>query len=184
MPTKPKLKVIQGGLQSETIWKTVRIVAAPYDAQPFEIDAIAVEEDTFLVLSAEKTMQTSSEHIIRIMTKIIETLPKEPGSVVVKSGQPLRLLAIVHDLNQEPSWREDWISQALEQIFRETLVRKFDSVALQLLGAVYGAFDIQRFIEILKVVLERIPPGGLKRLWLIVPQGANSDIIHTFESGV
>ncbi len=182
MPTKPKLKVIQGGLQSETFWGYVHIVAAPQHAQPFSIDAIAAEEDTFLVLSAEKTVRMPSEHIIRTMTKIIETLPVTPGSVVVKSGCPVRLLAIVHDLNRETSWREDWISRALDLIFRETATRNLHSVALPLLGAVFGTFDIQRFVNLLKDTLKRIPPGGLKRLWLIVPQGASRGIIQMFKS--
>ena len=182
MPPKPKLKVIQGGLRSETYWGTVRIVAAPQYAQPFSIDAIAAEEDTFLVLSAEKTVRMPSEHIIRIMTKITETLPVAPGSVVVKNGQPVRLLAIVHDLDREPSWREDWISQALNLIFRETVKRNLHSVALPLLGTVYGTLDIQHFFNLLKDVLKRIPPGGLKRLWLIVPQGASRRVIQMFKS--
>ncbi len=182
MPIEPKLKVIQGGLQSETFWESVRIVAAPQYAQPFNIDAIAVEEDTFLVLSAEKTVRMPSEHIIRIMTEIIETLPVAPGSVVVKNGQPVRLLAIVHDLDREPSWREYWISQALDLIFKETVKRNFHSVALPLLGSVHGAFNIQHFLNLLKNAFKRIPPGGLKRLWLIVPQGASQRIIQMFKS--
>ncbi len=183
MSIKPKLKVIQGGLRSETFWGSVRIVAAPPDAPPFSIDAIAAEEDTFLVLSAAKTVSAPSEHIIRIMTQIIETLPVAPGSVVVKNGPPVRLLAIVHDLDREPSWREDWISQALDMIFRETVTRNFHSVALPLLGTVHGSFDIRHFLNLLKDVLERIPPGGLKRLWLIVPQGASRRVIQMFKSG-
>ena len=182
MTTRPNLKVIQGGLQSETIWEYVRIVAAPRYAQPFDIDAMAEEEDTFLVLSAEKTVRMHSEHIIRIMTSIIETLPVAPGSVVVKSGHPLRLLAIVHDLNREPSWCEDWIADALEHVFRETIIRSFDSLALPLLGTVHGSFNIQKFINLLKHALKRIPPGKLKRLWLIVPKGTNLNVIRMFSS--
>jgi len=161
MFAKPKLKVIQGGMQSEILWRTVRIVAAPQYAQPFSVDAIVAEEDTFLVLSAEKTVRMPSEHIIRIMTEIIETLPVAPGSVLVKNGCPMRLLAIVHDLDREPSWRQDWIFQALDLIFRETVIRNFHSVAIPLLGAVYGAFDIQHFLNLLRDVLKRIPPGNL-----------------------
>lgn len=182
MPTKPKLKVIQGGLQSDTLWGTVRIVAAPQYAQPFSVDAIVAEEDTFMVLSAGKTVRMPSEHIISIMTEIIETLPVAPGSVIVKNGSPMRLLAIIHDLDREPSWRQDWIVQALELIFRETATRNLHSVAIPLLGAVYGAFDIQHFLNLLRDTLKRIPPGNLKRLWLIVPQGASRKIIQMFKS--
>jgi len=180
--TKPELKVIQGGLRSETFWDDVRIVAAPQYAQPFRIDAIAAEEDTFLVLSAEKTVRMPSEHIIRIMTRLIETLPVAPGNVVVKNGQPMRLLAVIHDLDRVPSWREDWISQALDRIFIETMTRNFHSVALPLLGTVYGAFDIQRFINLLKHALKRISQGNLKRLWLIVPKGTSRRVIQMFKS--
>ena len=85
------------------------VVAAPYNRPPFKVDALAVEEDTFLVMSADRKVHDTREPLIRIMTRVIETQPKDPGSVFVKGGSPLRFLAIVHDLNEEPTWREEML---------------------------------------------------------------------------
>jgi hypothetical protein len=96
-----KFRVIQGGYPYEISRGSLKIVAAPKDHQPFPVDAVAFEEDTFLVLSAETTVREPKESLMRVMTKLIETHPETPGSVLVKGKRPLRMLAIVHDLNLE-----------------------------------------------------------------------------------
>ena len=51
--SKPNLRLIQGRLHCETSFKSIRIVSAPKDSPPFEVDAIALEEDTYLIMSAD-----------------------------------------------------------------------------------------------------------------------------------
>ena len=47
---------------------TVRIHVACEDRPPFEVDAIAIEDDTYSVLSADPTFHESTEHPIRTWT--------------------------------------------------------------------------------------------------------------------
>ncbi|MDY7037104.1 MAG: hypothetical protein SV375_13190, partial [Thermodesulfobacteriota bacterium] len=137
----PCLRLIRGGLQREISIGSLSIVTGPQDRPPFLVDAIAAEEDTFLILSADTRIREPNEHPVRLLTRLIETQPETPGSVLVKGGNPLRLLAIIHDFNQEPSWREEWIRSSLECIFREIESRRLESIALPLLGTLHGSFE-------------------------------------------
>ena len=67
---------------------------------------------------------------MKLKTRLIETRPKEPGTVLVKGKNPIRFLAIIHDFNEDPTWREAWIESALEAVFQETENRKIESIAL------------------------------------------------------
>ena len=178
----PKLRLIRGGYPREMSLGSVDIVAAPEHKPPFTVDAVAFEEDTFLVLSADRRVRAPKEPLVRLMTRVIETRPETPGSVLVKGKRPLRLLAIVHDLNQEPSWREEWVASALEGIFREAESRRLRSITLPFLGTLHGSLKKERFVELLRCALERMSPNHLKRLWLLVPAGTSSKILEMLES--
>jgi len=182
--TPSGLRLIRGGLQREISIGSLRIVAGPEDKPPFIVDAVAAEEDTFLVLSADTRIREPDEHPVRLMTRLIETRPETPGSVLVKGGRPLRLFAIIHDFNEEPSWREEWIGSALEGIFREMESRRLGSIALPLLGTLHGSFEEKSFVMLLGYILKRISHSHLKQLWLIVPVGAGSRIIDMLEAGM
>ena len=176
------MRLIQGSYPRKMSFGSVNIVAAPKDRPSFPVDAVAVEEDTLLVLSADPQVRDPYKHLMQVMTQMIETRPETPGSVLVKGKHPLHLLAIVHDLNQEPSWREEWIASALDGIFREAESRKLRSIALPFLGTLHGSLDKQRFVVLLRGTLERISANHLKRLWLIVPAGTSSKILKILES--
>lgn len=179
---RPRLRLIRCGCQYEILLGSLRIVASPKNAPPFRVAAVAAEEDTFLVLSADPVVHETLEHPIRIMTQVIEMQPEPPGSILVKGKHPLRFLAIVHDLNQEPSWKEEWISSAINKIFIETESRRLKSIALPLLGNLYGSLDQKRFIELLRMALLETPPTNLERLWLIVPIGTSHHTIEMLKS--
>jgi hypothetical protein len=173
----PRLKVIKGGLTDETFLGSIRIVAAPAKAPPFDVDAFAFEEDTFLVLSADTQVRDPKVPLARIMTRLIDTKPAIPGTVLVKGRRPLRFLAIVHDLNQEPSWKEEWIMDALYRVFQSAENLRLQAVALQMLGTVHGSLEKRRFAFLLRKAIDGTPFHHLKRLWLIVPHGTAREVI-------
>ncbi|MEJ2725473.1 MAG: hypothetical protein P8175_12665 [Deltaproteobacteria bacterium] len=176
------LRVIQGRLIDETFIGPLRIVAAPTKAPPFHVDAFALEEDTFLVLSADAQVRDPKMPLTRIMTRLIDTKPATPGSVLVRGGRPLRFLAVVHDLNQEPSWKEEWITQALSRIFQAAERRELQAVALQMLGTVHGSLEKSRFVFLLRTAIEDALFHHLKRLWLIVPYGMAREVVALLNS--
>ena len=170
---RQKLRVIQGGYYFKIPHRLYRIVAAPEEKPPFDVDAVAYEEDTYLIISADPTVREPKEHPVKIMTKLIETTPETLGSVLVKGKHPLRFLAIIHDFNQEPTWREEWITSALNGIFHEAETRKVTSVALPMLGCLHGSLDRQRFFELLWSAITQSTQRHLKRIWLITLPGTS-----------
>jgi hypothetical protein len=180
----PKLRLIQGTYPLKVSVGSVDIVASPKDRPPFSVDALAHEEDTFLVMAADREVRDPHEHQVRLMTRVIEIRPEAPGSVLVKGQRPLRLLAVVHDLNQDPTWKEEWVASTLDGIFREAERRKLQSIALPFLGTLHGSLKKERFLVLLRGALEHLSAKHLKRLWLIVPAGTSSRIFRVLESGL
>jgi hypothetical protein len=167
---RPPLRLIHGGRSSRATQGVVHVVMAPREQPPFAVDAIVVEEDTYLVLSADaRAGEPHPEHPIRVMTSLLEVEPKQPGSIVVRDRAPLELAAIVHDLDEEPSWREEWIVSALDRALAEAERRQFRSLGLEMLGAIHGRLERPRFLQILRQALQRSDPRRLERIWLIPP---------------
>jgi len=179
---QPRLRLIKGGQHCELLMKAVRIVVAPEDRPPFNVDAVAVEEDTFLVMSeAGQELPDTDEHPVRIMTRAIEVRPVSTGTVLVKRGHPLMFLAIVNDFDVEPSLREEWVADAIYEIFRESERRKIQSLALPLIGTAHGLLSIERFLYLFHLILTKVLPIFPKQLWLIAPTGASSEIFRMLE---
>jgi len=179
---KPKPPQARGQRRSEVWIGSVRLFVAPKEWPPFLADALAEEEDTYLVLSADTEVQETREQPGELMAELLKTNPAFPGSVMVKEGHPLSLLAVVHDLNQEPSWKEEWIVTALDGIFREAETRKLRSIALPMLGTLHGSLEKQRFLVLLREALERSSPEHLTRLWLVVPAGTTGEVLGMLAS--
>jgi hypothetical protein len=174
-----KLKIIPGGLHRKISFAPVHITAAPENSAPFKVKALVFEEDTWLVMSANPTICEPEVHPIRLMTDVIEAVPEPVGSVKVKTGHPLRFLAIVHDVNQEPTWKEAWIEQSLHSVFREAEQRKISAIGLPLLGTLHGRLEKPRFAVILGRVLKQTAFNYLKQIWLVIPPNTNSEFIDT-----
>jgi O-acetyl-ADP-ribose deacetylase (regulator of RNase III) len=145
------------------------VVAAPGIDPPFPLDAVMVEEDTYLVLGAEPVAREMHEPPERALEEAEVREPEIPGSVLVMEGSPLRFLAVVHDLGEEPSWREEWIASALVAALQEAEARGVRSLSLPMLGTLYGTLEAQRFVELLQKALGSTWLGRLENVWLVVP---------------
>jgi hypothetical protein len=167
---RPTLRLIHGGRSKRPAKGAVHVVMAPRDQAPFPIEAMVVEEDTYLVLSSDPRVgEPHPEHPIRVMTSLLEVEPREPGTILVRERVPLELAAIVHDLDEEPSWREEWIVAALDRALAEAERRQLRAIGLEMLGAIHGRLERPRFLQILRQALQRADPRKLERIWLIPP---------------
>jgi len=160
-PDRLGLRLIVGGRERRLCGVRVEVTSA--ERSPFPVDAVAIEDDTYSVLSADPTMSEPADHPIRIWTGLKDVAEAGPGTVIVKNGRPIKLLAIVHDLSSEPTWTEEWISAALDGIFRQIRTRRLKSLGLPPLGSVHGRLGPERFVELLRESLEREPPETLER---------------------
>ncbi len=143
------------------------MVVAPPGRPPFPVEARVLEEDTFLVLSARPTVVEPLEDPLRLMTRLIETRPETPGTVLVRGRGPYRLLAVVHDLNQEPTWRESWAARALEEVFDRAEACGWRALCLEMLGCVHGRLDPGRFAALLRAAVLGRPSCKVRRVWLL-----------------
>lgn len=181
---KPDLKVIHGGLHRTAFYGPVRIVAAPEASPPFNVEAMTYEEDTFLIMSAEPDEVPTDIHPIQMMTELEHFRPQEIGSVVVKKGAPLRLLAVVHDVNQEPTCREKWVEKALHAVFREVERRGIQSLGMPLLATRHGRLPRDRFARLLGRVLAATELKSLTRLWVMAPVPDNCEFTAALEKNL
>ncbi len=153
----------------------MHIIAAPTEHQPdLTIDAVVIEDDTDLVLGSEPVARQTDEAPRRLLKRAAAARPAEPGTVVVRGGTPLRLHAVVHDLDLEPSWREAWIQSALAAVLREVEMRRLRVLSLPALGSVHGELRLDRFAQMLASTLQQQPPGQLEAVWLVIPPGTSS----------
>ena len=178
---RKRLHVIEGGLRRVLTCGRLKIVASPQTAPPFAVQAVAVEEDTWLILSADPQITYPEEHPIRLMTDLINTEKEKVGTVRVQQGHPLRFLAIVHDVDCEPTWREQWVQSALVEVLVEAERRKLDAVALPLLGTRHGRLQPKRFAELLAAALLGVELTHLKRLWLVAGAKQSAVVVERLQ---
>ena len=174
--TKARLKGSQGRPDFRDHLEWDSHCYSPKESPPFSVEAIAFEEDTFLVMSADPTVRDPKIPLIRIMTDLIETRPRVPGTVLVQGDSPVRLLAIIHDFNDDPSWKEEWIEKAFQGIFEVAERLRLRSLALPLIGTVYGSLEKKRSVQLLTQSLIQRPLNDLLFLWLVVPTGQTREI--------
>lgn len=171
-------RVIEGGRRREVRLGGLRVFVAPLSAEPFPVEAIVLEEDTYLVLSADPRIAPPEVSPVRMMTELIDFSPETPGSVVVVGDRPVRMLAVVNDVNQDPICREDWIHEALKTVFCHVETLAIRSLGLQMLGTLHGRVAPERFIRILVRVLGGLDACPLERLWLEAPVPVNAAVVR------
>ena len=182
--TDRRLRAIAGAHHFEMAPAPYRVVAAPENKPPFAVDGVVAEEDTFLVMSAPVELRPIREPLMRVMTRVIETRPKEPGSVLIQGEKPVRILAVIHDFNQEPSWREEWINRALQGVLKTAEQERLQSIALPMLGTVHGTLEAQRFMKLFTWALKTVNPQTLKQIWLVIPTGIGLQALESLKTAL
>jgi hypothetical protein len=148
------------------VWDGLRISLSDAAQPPFAIDAEVCEEDTALILSAERQIRQPSESLQELSTTLHDSRPARPGSVIIRPGNPPRLLAIVHDLDREPSWREGWICRALTRVLSLSQEHALTSLSLPLLGTAHGRIDTRRALYLTLRTLAKRRNTVLEQIWM------------------
>lgn len=160
----------------------VHVVVAPEEAPPFPVEAIAVEEDTHLLLSSDGVVEEPDEGFSELIAAAGEESTIAPGSVLVRKGDPLRFLAIVHDIDCEPTWQEDWIASAINGVVEEAEWRRLESIAVPLIGTRHGNVETRRVALWLGRCLSRTEFRFLRRVWVIAPAGSEVELMWALRS--
>ncbi|MCK6545093.1 hypothetical protein L6R52_04440 [Myxococcota bacterium] len=160
----PKLVVVGAG---RVFIGSLEVVAAPEDQPPFDVDVIVEEEDRHLVLSAPAVVPERPDHPIRVMTALWDSEPRGLGDVVLQRGSPPRLLAIVHDLDREPTVEAATVRDALAKSLALADALAARAMKLPLLGAVHGTLAPALAAELIGEGLRSATPKALARVWLV-----------------
>ena len=153
--------------------------AAAEKVPPFSVDAIVLEDDTQLVLGADPFPKERYEPQEQLLKRALASEAEPPGTVLVREDVPLRFLAVVHDLELDPSWREGWIASALLETLREAEGRRLRSIALPMIGTLHGTLEPGRFTELLKTELEEMWLENLENVGVVVPPGTERGVFDT-----
>ena len=153
------------------------LVALAPEGSVLDVDAVALEEDTYLVLSADPNPLQTHEKPEDLLQQVAAIEPESLGSVVVTGNNPLQFLAIVHDLDQDPTCREEWVASAFRGILRESEKRQLKRIALPMIGTVHGPLPPRRFIDLLSQALSEFDLEHLVKIWVVVPDGIDSEVL-------
>ena len=166
----------------EILYGNVRIVAAAPEDPPIPVDAIAVEEDTYLTLSTKPELTYPREDFNELIECMANDKPFECGSVLVRRGQPISLLAVIHDLYREPSSKKVWIENAVKNIFLQIDQLKINALGMPLIGTAYNSLDPSLALDIISNSLCEYLPQSLKRLWIMLPRDLSLDLSRHFHA--
>lgn len=166
----PNLRLIRGDLDRVVKIGNTRIQVSPQDRPPFAVNALAVEQDTAMVLGEESMVFAPDQSLNEVHSGQDQLSEPLPGSVLVKRGTPKRLYAIIHDLEQDPTIRQEWVVKALHNMMRLAERQPLHAIAMPLLGTRYGQLEQRRFIELLCYILTKYPPSSPLKLWLVAPR--------------
>ncbi len=143
---------------------TVEIASSPADSPPFPVELIVLEEDRWLVLSTDNRIRPVRQPVEVLIEDMQQDVPPDRGTVLVRGN---RLLAIVHDLDQQPSTTPDIVRASLNRVFEYCEQHGVRTIAMQMIGHHHGHLTRADFIQL----LGGIDKGSVNRIWLLEQPG-------------
>lgn len=142
------------------------MIIEPFDETACDPHAVVREEDVQLILTAAASPSPPTQSLAALERAALNAPCRSPGSVVVRAGRPMMLLALIHDLDREPSWREEWIVSATVAALRAARWRGLLHLSMPLLGTVHGRLDPWRAAELLVRAMQDDSFARPETLWV------------------
>jgi len=120
------------------------------DPALLEVDVVVEEQDTNLVLGKSPVIMDTIESFPALVKKMEQQIHEIPGNVIVKQSIPIRLVAIVYDVEHTPICKESWIEEALQNILMQCDKYKIKTLAMPLLGTSYGKLREETTMQLLQ----------------------------------
>lgn len=156
-------QVIKGGKRPRVNWFGTVIRC---DSPALGVQVTLYEEDGFLVLSAPPEVNQPADHPVRLWTSLMEEEPRPCGSVLWRQHD---LLAVVHQLDRDPSLDAHAIETCWRDAFAMAYQRGYEKLRAQLLGTIHAAMEVEEALAYLYQALERSEQRP-KGLWLSSPR--------------
>lgn len=167
MKNKPHLTVLEGGRDRLARVNSVILKIVADTLSPLPVDVRIFEEDTYLVLTVDPVIRHAEEHPIRLMTKVVESKPNKTGTIVTNDPS---WYAIVHDLDNEPTCRLEWIEMAYRQALLLGEIKRVQKMGIPLLGSVHGKVSSETSLKMLIESIRAASCEYLKKILVLVPQ--------------
>jgi hypothetical protein len=140
---------------------------------PFTPDAIVVAQDRWLLLDAATPVCDTQRGYRALVRAAGASGGETPGQVLVRRGVlPLRLWAVVHDLDATPGCRREWVACALDGVLREVQRRRLGTLALPALGCGEGVICTREFLALLAASIRNTAVVSRLRVWIPIADGA------------
>lgn len=121
---------------------------------PSHINAFVEEQDTSLALSEFTEFHDPGELPVWYLGHKAASEPgRKTGSVVIHDYNPYVFQAIIHDLDEDPTWHVEWITEALDSIYSLTLDKGITSLRIPALGHVHGRMPLE---DSIKLIMNRL----------------------------
>lgn len=133
-------------------------------ALPASVDAFVFEQDTEYILRLDLPVRYPRESAEALVKAAVAAEGRVLGMTYAIEGEPLLLMAVVHDLAREPSWTQEAIAAAYYGVAHEVRERGLKEIVCPLLGTVHGRFDPILSLAMLEAALRlnSVDP----RVWL------------------
>jgi hypothetical protein len=105
-----------------------------------------VEDDTWLVMSADNHIPEYSALPIRVMTDLIDQEPVSTGTILRGNRQ---WKMIVYDLDRDPVSRTEWVEDAFQSLLSEARHHGLRSLSIPLPGCRHGPTSAMRSFKII-----------------------------------
>lgn len=159
--------MIQGGRDRTWQFGGLQVWIAVAHEPPFFPDYELIEEDTWRVLGAGRKFHEVKEHPVRLMTGVIDQAAMETGTCF-RRGR--RVFMVMHDIEQDPVCRTEWIEAALARAFRCVDRQQGVTLSMQAPGIEHGHLALANSLEVLTGALRCAECEHLGRVWLQLPR--------------
>jgi hypothetical protein len=134
------------------------------DPALLQVDVVVEEQDTNLILGKSPVIMDTIESFPALVKKMEQQIHEIPGNVIVKESIPIRLVAIVYDVEHTPICKESWIEEALQNILMQCDKYKIKTLAMPLLGTSYGKLREETTMQLLQDSLIQNQKQTLKKI--------------------
>ena len=172
MTKNNRFTVLEGGRDKDATVNAVSLKVVPDSLNPLPVDVRVFEEDAHLVLTIDPVMRYTEEHPLRLMTRVLEAKPNRPGSIVINNTS---WYAVVHDLDEEPTCRAEWVSQAYVTALALAEKKRVQKFGLPLLGCVHGNILPAESLSLLLKAIKSNSFHHLKEIIILVLQHRVND---------
>jgi len=131
-----------------------------------EPHAVIREDDTHGVLAADPVGKPVDAPWPAVEAAVRRDRGRTPGTADVLSGRPMRIHAVIHALDDEPTWRHEWLVAATMASFTAAHQRGLTRLAMPLLGTVHGRASIGQAVAALASALDQAGAARPRELLL------------------